>query len=473
MTHGLGEDKSRGRVMPDPVTQPCFCQPIDHFSGLWHGQTRIDSPYGWKYSGGLCTYPAQQRPQAVYAPEAEKTFFCWGAADPENYLAFGERSWDFGGGSLFHAMAFFDHRASVFSQPIVVFDKWCADPHDNPVLQIDAAGHLWLFSPSHGDWTTRSFIHRSAKPYAIDRWETVSDGPLFAYPQPHYHPDHGFILLHTRYADGRGLHVKRSPDGYAWSEPSCLAQAGQGHYQVTWYDKAHHRLMTAFDYHPVEGGLDARTNLYFMSSEDWGESWQDAAGNTLTLPITSPEHAARVCDFESQGLVCFIKDLVTDRHGQPIVLYSTSHGWEPGPEHGPHRWWLARHDHQGWHHHAITDSDNNYDFGSLYLEQDDQGQERLRLIGATETGPQPFNPGGEIAVWLSHDGGTTWAKQHQLTHDSRFNHTYPRRPLDAHPDFYAFWADGHGTQPSPSRLWYAGRDDHQAQPIATPKAPHG
>jgi hypothetical protein len=29
-----------------------------------------------------------------------------------------------------------------------------------------------------------------------------------------------------------------------------------------------------------------------------------------------------------------------------------------------------------------------------------------------------------------------------------------RRPAHAHPQFYAFWADGHGRQPSESRLYF-------------------
>jgi hypothetical protein len=37
------------------------------------------------------------------------------------------------------------------------------------------------------------------------------------------------------------------------------------------------------------------------------------------------------------------------------------------------------------------------------------------------------------------------------------NHNYVRRPLDAHPDFYAFWADGDPDKLSPSRLFFANR----------------
>ena len=98
-------------------------------------------------------------------------------------------------------------------------------------------------------------------------------------------------------------------------------------------------------------------------------------------------------------------------------------------------------------------SDNNYDMGSLYLEEDGT----WRIIGPTEKGPQPYNPGGEMAMWVSHDRGAGWHKVKQLTRNSPRNHTYARRPVDAHPDFYALWADGHGRQPSESYLYFCNR----------------
>ncbi|MCA9414394.1 MAG: hypothetical protein KC944_24490, partial [Candidatus Omnitrophica bacterium] len=42
----------------------------------------------------------------------------------------------------------------------------------------------------------------------------------------------------------------------------------------------------------------------------------------------------------------------------------------------------------------------------------------------------------------------------QLTHDSPRNHTYVRRPLNAHPDFYALWADGNTYDHSDSHLYF-------------------
>ena len=88
--------------------------------------------------------------------------------------------------------------------------------------------------------------------------------------------------------------------------------------------------------------------------------------------------------------------------------------------------------------------------GSLYLEADGT----WRIIGPTEPGPQPFNPGGEMAMWTSKDQGGTWQKTRQLTSGSPFNHTYARQPVNAHDDFYAFWADGHGREPSSCSLYF-------------------
>jgi hypothetical protein len=105
----------------------------------------------------------------------------------------------------------------------------------------------------------------------------------------------------------------------------------------------------------------------------------------------------------------------------------------------------------------VTTSGNNYDHGSLYIESDGT----WRIIAPTELGPQPYNPGGEMVMWTSGDEGSTWTKVKQLTTGSAMNHTYARRPLEAHHDFYAIWADGHGREPSESNLYFTNRaGDH-------------
>ena len=58
-------------------------------------------------------------------------------------------------------------------------------------------------------------------------------------------------------------------------------------------------------------------------------------------------------------------------------------------------------------------------------------------------------------MWLSEDGGQSWSMEKQLTKNSPYNHTYVRRPVNAQPEFYAFWADGHAREPSPSKFYFS------------------
>ena len=61
-------------------------------------------------------------------------------------------------------------------------------------------------------------------------------------------------------------------------------------------------------------------------------------------------------------------------------------------------------------------------------------------------------------MWTSRDQGGKWEKVKVLTHDSRYNHTYARKPVNAHPDFYALWADGSPLEATPSSLYFATKD---------------
>jgi hypothetical protein len=141
----------------------------------------------------------------------------------------------------------------------------------------------------------------------------------------------------------------------------------------------------------------------------------------------------------------------------------TSRGFQSGPENDPRTWTTARWTGTAWLFRPATTSSSNYDVGCLHIEED----ETWRIIGPTDPGPQPYNPGGEMVCWTSTDQGRLWHKQRVITKNSRFNHTYARRPVNAHPDFYAFWADGDAREPSESRLYFcnqSGQDVFQLPP---------
>lgn len=409
----------------------------DGYRGIWYMIQPTGDAHGYKYSGGFATYPQQHLPIAVHAAKAHKTFFCYGGTAPNK-------------NELLHLISYYDHQTGQVPRPTILLNKHTDDAHDNPTLALDEAGHLWIFSNAHG--TERpAFIHKSKRPYDIDAWERVAE-TNFSYSQPWHLGSHGFLVLHTRYARGHGrvLHTMFSPDGQRWDEPQPLARMGQGHYQVSW--RRGNRVATAFDYHPPDGGLNARTNLYYLETDDRGKTWRTANGTPLPTPLTDVQNPALVHDYASENLLVYLKDLSFDAHGHPVVLFLTSKGYAPGPANDPRAWHTARWTGKAWDIRPFTTSDHNYDHGSLYIEAD-----AWRVLAPTDPGPQPGTTGGEVVLWTSRDQGNTWTSEKRVTRNSARNHTYVRRPLDAHPDFYALWADGNPLEPSLSHLYFTNR----------------
>jgi hypothetical protein len=63
-----------------------------------------------------------------------------------------------------------------------------------------------------------------------------------------------------------------------------------------------------------------------------------------------------------------------------------------------------------------------------------------------------------MVMWLSRDQGATWQRVRDLSKGAERNHSYARKPLYAHPDFYALWADGNPLEPSKSLIYFCTRD---------------
>lgn len=411
-------------------------QKEDGYRGIWYYNQPSKDEYVYKYSGGLGTYCAKHIPHAWYCKAVNKTFFTYGGTRKDSNTA------------LVHMVSYFDHATGQVPRPTFLLDKQTSDAHDNPVINVDDKGYLWIFSSSHGTGRP-SYISRSKEPYSIDAFQLMWTGN-FSYPQPWYFPGKGFLFLHTFYTQGRTLAMWTSPDGVNWTERQLLSRIAQGHYQIS-RPFGQEKVGTAFNYHPVEKGLNWRTNLYYMESYDLGATWQNVQGEPLEPMLTAVDNPALVHDYEREKLNVYMKDITYDAKGNPVILYVTSKGYESGPENMPRTWTTARWTGSAWDiQGGDIVSDNNYDTGSIYIE----GTDAWRIIGPTEVGPQPYNPGGEVAMWVSHDHGKRWKMERKMTRNSDYNHTYVRRPVNAHPDFYAFWADGHGRQPSDSRLYF-------------------
>lgn len=403
------------------------------YRGIWftHG-TRGETDV--KYSGGLGTYTSSHTPMAVYAPAVQRTFFTYGGTPSADLR------------QLQIMVGSFDHATGRLTEPALVFDKpGVDDPHDNASLNLDAEGYVWVFASGRN--TSRpGVIFRSRMPYSVVGFDRIAT-QTFTYPQPWYVPGKGWLMLFTKYTAGRELYWKTSADGLTWSEDRKLAGFG-GHYQTSAiYDNR--KIATFFNYHP-QGDVDRRTNVYYAQSTDQGVSWTTVDGQPLTLPLATAENPARVADLESSGELMFTCDLNFDARGNPILLYVVGRDARPGPHTTVREWTVCHWDGGAWRRHVVTTSDHNYDMGSLYVEGD-----VWNVIAPTAPGPQPHGVGGDMVLWTSRDQGCHWTAQHTLTSQSRFNHSYARRPLNAHDPFYAFWADGDPRQLSPSHLYFS------------------
>jgi len=209
-----------GSAITVPATPPAAR--VDGYRGIWFALGQ-PSEYGDKYSGGLGTYTANHSPMAVYSAKVDKTFFVYGGTSAKDVR------------SLLCMVSYYDHKTGRVPRPVVVMDKSPVDdPHDNPSLNIDRSGHLWIFVSGRAK-KRPGVVFRSANPYDIDSFLEVERSE-FTYPQIWADDDGESMLLFTKYTAGRELYWKTTPDDRTWSPDHKLAGFG-GHYQTSYRQK--------------------------------------------------------------------------------------------------------------------------------------------------------------------------------------------------------------------------------------------
>ncbi len=417
---------------------------VDGYRGIWFtlGQ---ESEYGDKYSGGLGTYTMKHIPMAAYAPAVDRTYFVYGGtpSSTKKYLQC--------------MIGCYDHKTGKLQKPRVVYDKGVngvKDPHDDPTIQIDKYGYIWVFVAGRGN-NRPGIRFRSLNPYDISEFEYVNES-IMAYPQIHYDSDKGFFLFFTRYDGTRQLFFQTSEDGVNWTPYTQLAsikgsgESKSGHYQFT--NLKDGKLVSCFNRH-INGAVDTRTNIYYVQSLDWGRTWTTVDGREVKLPITKPDDISLVHDYRAEKKNCYIKDINFDKDNNPVILYLTSDNHYPGPRGGIRQWYVVNWDGSKWNYHELAQSTHCYDSGSIWIDENNV----WTIIAPTDTGAQYWGAGGEMVMWRSTDEGNTWNRVYSLTRNSENNHTYARRPQDADDEFYSFWADGNTDTFSISYLYFCNK----------------
>jgi hypothetical protein len=414
-------------------------QKVNGYRGIWF-ELNQKFELGDKYSGGLGTYTAKHIPLAIYAPEVDKTFFVYGGTTEHNQR------------HLLCMIGEFDHKTHQVRRPTVVYDKMGVDdPHDDPTIMIDDEGYIWVFVSGRGN-RRKGIKLKSNDPYDIDGFTEVSM-EVFAYPQI-WNLKNGFFHFFTKYTGVRELYFETSKDGFKWTEDVLLAGIREspdkksGHYQVSNHFNDGDIIGTFFNRHR-DGHPDTRTDLSYLQTRDFGETWEDIDRYLVNLPLSEVNIIPLIIDYQSLGKNVYMKDMGFDPKGWPVCLYITSSGHEPGPDNKPYQWRVTRWNGRQWKTHVICESDHNYDMGSLFVSDSS-----WTVVGPTETGPQRWGTGGEIAIWTSDNKGRDWKKQQDVTMKSKLNHSYVRRPLNAKAPFCFFWASGHAHEFSVSELYF-------------------
>jgi hypothetical protein len=410
-----------------------LCQNLkmDGYKGIWFRFGELKE-YGYKLSGGVATYASSYKPDAIYSPQAKKTFFVYGGttAPDERHLLI--------------MVSYFDHVSHKVPKPVIVYDKMgVTEPHDNASLAIDQDGYLWIFISGRSR-TRPGFIFKSSKPYSIDNFDRMKDCEMIS-PQPWWIKDYGFMLLYSKATRGLELYFSSSIDGVEWTDSQKLAGMG-GHFQIS--EMFGHKLVTVFNYTPA-GDRDKRTNLYLLQTEDMGKTWMTADNRVIATPLADVKNEALIRDYEAEGKLVYISDLNFDKDGNPVILVVLSNSHEPGPEAGAREWVVISRRDQKWNFNKVCESTHNYDMGSLFISD-----KEWRIIGPTEPGPRLYGTGGEVALWNSTDNGIQWVKAHNITLKSVYNNSFVRRPVNAQKEFYALWTDGNTEQLSKSCLYF-------------------
>ncbi|MHC4673307.1 MAG: BNR-4 repeat-containing protein [Planctomycetota bacterium] len=396
---------------------------------------------------------------AYYAQKTNKTFFL--------YLRKNQKSKDQPAASVI--IAYYDHNTKMVPKPNVLTNT--KNDQSQPALTLDKDGYLWVFVGTESE-NEPAHIMKSSKPYDINSFELVAKS-RFANPQSWYVDNKGFLLIHTRNQDGcRQLYSTSSPDGLNFSQPKLLAAVDRGHHAVSWKHK--NKIALAFNTYVNKKGQNTPTNIYYMETSDLGKNWRNVRRKKVDLPLKKVDNPALVRDYGSQKWLIYPKDLNIDRFGFPTILYIMKREIDSPNRKMSCIWTTARWYGRDWEFSGQIRSDKILDVACLNIDQN----RNVRLIGPTQTGPQPDQPGGEIIMWTTETQGRSWFKK-TITQNSKFNHNCVRRPVNAHQQFDSFWFDG---QPCHSRLYFADnagnafvlptnmtKDFEKPQPLAQPQ----
>ena len=316
----------------------------------------------------------------------------------------------------------YDHAAKTWSGPVMAGENTMGkspdpvdpsepDNHGRPALIVDGKGYIHLIFGGHGGKPALG-VNRlgtpgngrqthvvSKNPGDITAWDVLDNVDPFGTYSQFVKMDDGDIYLFYRHGSHRSdwVYQKSTDDCRTFAPPVSLlkhkAQESDRNMHDAWYawfDRGKGDTITAsYVYHPcrIMGHTKERYNGYYMKMNCAEESWENAGGKALTLPVAKEYADENTLVFNSgtersNHGVCHV-----DPEGNPHLFFRMGKGQVRYSR------WLG----SAWQAPVVVVADSRSQDGDMIVES----PQVVRML---------LSNAGEVCWWNSADGGLTWAK---------------------------------------------------------------
>jgi len=313
----------------------------------------------------------------------------------------------------------YDHAAKKWSGPVKAgenpmgktpdpVDPNGPDNHGRPAMIVDGNGHIHLVFGGHGGYWRlgKNTLGAAGKgkqthvvsknPQDISSWEVLDNISPFGTYSQFVKMDDGDIYLFYRHGSHQSdwVYQKSSDNCRTFSPPLSVlkhkTQQSDPNIHDAWYawfEQGKGDTITAsYVYHPcrVKGHTKERYNGYYMKMNCRDDSWENASGDALVMPVTKEyaDENTLVCDTYTTKVKSNHGTCRVDDEGNPHLFFRQ----------GQVRYyrWLGN----AWQEPvAIPGRD-----GDMMVES----PKVVRML---------LSGGGEVCWWKTTDGGLTWAKE--------------------------------------------------------------
>jgi hypothetical protein len=331
---------------------------------------------------------------------------------------------------------YYDHKTESFSNIYTVDDLYPAyriearDDHNAPSLLILPDGHIQIFYVVH-DVDDAFFMKTSSQPEDIALWDTrvsIHDKETknkYNYPQPKQLNDGNIFLFYRTgaYHDSNEYYKVSKDSGKTWSSPHKLLDFhtdGVYAFVESKGNQIHIAWNKSVDSPP-------KKNVYYVYSPDGGQTWRKKDNTILKLPVTEGESEVV---FDSGDDPAYVWDITIDDDYNPFIVFS----YKNDPH---HEFRYAQWQDSSWMTTKITTSSLLYDSGHFF-----SGGIVINPHNMYEVYLSKKHTYLELESWISEDGGLTWYRSEEITHNSAVDNFRPQVVENYSDSLRLVWSSG-------------------------------